>query len=119
MNPEAPPHIHLLGICGTGMAALAGILKEQGYRVSGSDEHAYPPMSTYLAELGIPVQNGYAPENLAPRPDLAVVGNVIRRDNPEAQALLQSDIPRLSLPQALNARAWWWPAPTARPPPPR
>jgi len=95
-------HIHLLGICGTGMAALAGILKEQGYRVSGSDEHAYPPMSTYLAGLGIPVQNGYAPENLAPRPDLAVVGNVIRRDNPEAQALLQSDIPRLSLPEALN-----------------
>ena len=67
-------HIHLLGICGTGMAALAGILKEQGHRVSGSDEHAYPPMSTYLAGLGIVVQNGYAPENLAPRPDLAVVG---------------------------------------------
>ena len=95
-------HIHLLGICGTGMAALAGILKEQGHRVSGSDEHAYPPMSTYLAGLGIVVQNGYAPENLAPRPDLAVVGNVIRRDNPEAQALLESDIPRLSLPEALN-----------------
>ena len=95
-------HIHLLGICGTGMAALAGILKEQGHRVSGSDEHAYPPMSTYLAGLGIAVQNGYAPENLVPRPDLAVVGNVIRRDNPEAQALLGSDIPRLSLPEALN-----------------
>ncbi|MGB8873871.1 MAG: UDP-N-acetylmuramate--L-alanine ligase [Desulfobaccales bacterium] len=95
-------HIHLLGICGTGMAALAGILKEQGHRVSGSDEHAYPPMSTYLAGLGIAVQNGYAPENLVPRPDLAVVGNVIRRDNPEAQALLTSDIPRLSLPEALN-----------------
>ncbi len=118
-------HIHLLGICGTGMAALAGILKEQGHRVSGSDEHAYPPMSTFLDGLGIPVQNGYAPENLAPRPDLAVVGNVIRRDNPEAQALLADDIPRLSLPEALNRflvgerQAWWWPAPTARPPPPR
>ena len=99
---ETPMHIHLLGICGTGMAALAGILKEQGHRVSGSDEHAYPPMSTYLAGLGIAVQNGYAPENLTPRPDLAVVGNVIRRDNPEAQALLESDIPRLSLPEALN-----------------
>ena len=86
-------HIHLLGICGTGMAALAGILKEQGHRVSGSDEHAYPPMSTYLAGLGIAVQNGYAPENLAPRPDLAVVGNVIRRDNPEAQALLRATSP--------------------------
>ncbi len=95
-------HIHLLGICGTGMAALAGILKEQGYRVSGSDEHAYPPMSTFLEGLGIAVQNGYAPANLEPRPDLAVVGNVIRRDNPEAQALLNTDIPRLSLPEALN-----------------
>ncbi len=97
-----PQHIHLLGICGTGMAALAGILKEQGYGVTGSDEHAYPPMSTFLEGLGIPVQNGYAPENLEPRPDLAVVGNVIRRDNPEAQALLNTDIPRLSLPEALN-----------------
>jgi UDP-N-acetylmuramate: L-alanyl-gamma-D-glutamyl-meso-diaminopimelate ligase len=102
MNPNTPQHIHLLGICGTGMAALAGILKEQGYRVSGSDEHAYPPMSTFLEGLGIPVHNGYAPENLSPAPDLAVVGNVIRRDNPEAQALLRSDLPRLSLPEALN-----------------
>ena len=102
MNSISPKHIHLLGICGTGMAALAGILKEQGYRVTGSDEHAYPPMSTFLEGLGISVKNGYAAENLSPRPDLAVVGNVIRRDNPEAQALLNTDIPRLSLPEALN-----------------
>ncbi|MCL4502454.1 MAG: UDP-N-acetylmuramate:L-alanyl-gamma-D-glutamyl-meso-diaminopimelate ligase [Deltaproteobacteria bacterium] len=95
-------HIHLLGICGTGMAALAGILKEQGFHISGSDEHAYPPMSTFLEGLGIQVQNGYSAANLNPRPDLAVVGNVIRRDNPEAQALLATDIPRLSLPEALN-----------------
>jgi len=102
MNFNSKQHIHLLGICGTGMAALAGILKERGYRVSGSDEHAYPPMSTFLEGLGIAVQNGYAAANLTPRPDLAVVGNVIRRDNPEAQALLNSDIPRMSLPEALN-----------------
>lgn len=102
MEPQRLLSIHLLGICGTGMAALAGILKEQGYQVSGSDEHSYPPMSTFLEGLGIAVHNGYAPENLEPRPDLAVVGNVIRRDNPEAQALLQSDIPRLSMPEALN-----------------
>jgi len=95
-------HIHLLGICGTGMAALAGLLKEQGFRVTGSDEHAYPPMSTFLEGLGIPVKNGYAPENLDPPPDLAVVGNVIRRENPEAQALLATAIPYLSLPEALN-----------------
>jgi UDP-N-acetylmuramate: L-alanyl-gamma-D-glutamyl-meso-diaminopimelate ligase len=102
MTANSAPHIHLLGICGTGMAALAGILKEHGYRVSGSDEHAYPPMSTFLEGLGIARQNGYAAANLNPRPDLAVVGNVIRRDNPEAQALLNSDIPPLSLPEALN-----------------
>jgi len=102
MNSNVTKHIHLLGICGTGMAALAGILKEQGYRVSGSDEHAYPPMSTFLQGLGIPVANGYAPGNLAPAPDLVVVGNVIRRDNPEAQAVLAHNLPRLSLPEALN-----------------
>jgi UDP-N-acetylmuramate: L-alanyl-gamma-D-glutamyl-meso-diaminopimelate ligase len=95
-------HIHLLGICGTGMAALAGILKEQGFRVTGSDEHVYPPMSTLLKGLGITIQNGYRPENLTPVPDLVVVGNVIRRDNPEAQAVLAQNLPRLSLPEALN-----------------
>ncbi|MDP3182116.1 MAG: UDP-N-acetylmuramate:L-alanyl-gamma-D-glutamyl-meso-diaminopimelate ligase [Desulfobaccales bacterium] len=95
-------HVHLLGICGTGMAALAGILKEQGYLVTGSDEHAYPPMSTFLEGLGVPVKNGYAPENLEPPPDLVVVGNVIRRENPEAQVVLKRDLPRLSLPEALN-----------------
>ncbi len=102
MTTKPAPHIHLLGICGTGMAALAGILKEQGCRVTGSDEHAYPPMSTFLEGLGIHVQNGYAPENLEPAPDLVVVGNVIRRENPEAQAVLALDLPRLSLPEALN-----------------
>ena len=84
------------------MAALAGILKEQGHQVTGSDEHVYPPMSTLLEGLGIPLQNGYRPENLTPTPDLVVVGNVIRRDNPEAQAVLAQNLPRLSLPEALN-----------------
>ncbi len=102
MNSNSTQHIHLLGICGTGMAALAGILQEQGYQVTGSDEHAYPPMSTFLEALGIPVKNGYAPENLFPAPDLVVVGNVIRRENPEAQAVLAQNLPRLSLPEALN-----------------
>jgi len=97
-----PQHIHLLGICGTGMAALAGILKEQGFYITGSDEQAYPPMSTFLEGLGIKVLNGYKPENLEPVPDLVVVGNVIRRENPEAQAVLSRDLPRLSLPEALN-----------------
>jgi UDP-N-acetylmuramate: L-alanyl-gamma-D-glutamyl-meso-diaminopimelate ligase len=95
-------HIHLLGICGTGMAALAGILKELGHRVTGSDEHVYPPMSTFLEGLGIPLQNGYQPANLEPRPDLVVVGNVIRRENLEAQAAEELGLPRISLPEALN-----------------
>jgi UDP-N-acetylmuramate: L-alanyl-gamma-D-glutamyl-meso-diaminopimelate ligase len=102
MTPESSTHIHLLGICGTGMAALAGILQELGHRVTGSDEHVYPPMSTFLAGLGIPIQNGYRPANLEPRPDLVVVGNVIRRENPEAQAAEELKLPRLSLPEALN-----------------
>jgi UDP-N-acetylmuramate: L-alanyl-gamma-D-glutamyl-meso-diaminopimelate ligase len=95
-------HIHLLGICGTGMAALAGILKEQGHLVTGSDEQIYPPMSTFLEGLGIPILNGYGPQNLEPVPDLVVVGNVIRRENPEAQAVLERNLPHISLPQALN-----------------
>lgn len=95
-------HFHLLGLCGTGMAALAGILKELGHRVTGSDEHVYPPMSTFLQGLGIPILNGYSPENLKSRPDLVVVGNVIRRDNPEARAVEALALPRLSLPEALN-----------------
>jgi len=102
MTIRSPLYIHLLGICGTGMAALAGILKELGHCVSGSDEHVYPPMSTFLEALGIPIQNGYQPQNLEPRPDLVVVGNVIRRDNPEAQAMEALGLPRLSLPEALN-----------------
>jgi UDP-N-acetylmuramate: L-alanyl-gamma-D-glutamyl-meso-diaminopimelate ligase len=102
MTAKPSLHIHLLGICGTGMAALAGILKELGHRVTGSDEHVYPPMSTFLMSLGIPIHNGYQAENLEPRPDLVVVGNVIRRENPEAQAVEELGLPRLSLPEALN-----------------
>ena len=102
MNTKPSLHLHLLGICGTGMAALAGILKELGHRVTGSDEHVYPPMSTFLEGLGITIQNGYRPENLRSRPDLVVVGNVIRRDNPEAQAVEELGLPRLTLPGALN-----------------
>jgi UDP-N-acetylmuramate: L-alanyl-gamma-D-glutamyl-meso-diaminopimelate ligase len=102
MNTKSSLHLHLLGICGTGMAALAGILQELGHRVSGSDEQVYPPMSTFLEKLGITVQIGYRPENLNPAPDVVVVGNVIRRENPEAQAVLEKNLPRLSLPEALN-----------------
>ena len=86
-------HVHLLGICGTAMGAFAGVLNLLGYRVSGSDANPYPPMSTQLEALGVRLYNGYRPENLDPRPDLVVVGNVIRRDNPEAVAVLERQIP--------------------------
>ena len=101
-RPENLSHIHLMGICGTGMASLAGMLKEQGYGVSGSDANAYPPMSLFLESLGIPVCNGYGPRNLEPHPNLVIVGNVITRVNPEAVALARLELPYLSFPQALR-----------------
>ena len=95
-------HIHLMGICGTAMASLAGLLKESGYKVTGSDQNVYPPMSTQLAALGITIMEGYKKENLVPRPDLVIVGNVISRKMEEAEALLASDIPYTSLPAAMG-----------------
>lgn len=100
--PETTEHIHIMGICGTGMAALAGMLRDSGYTITGSDSQVYPPMSTYLEQLQIPVNNGYGAANLTPTPDLVIVGNVITRKNPEAIALSGLNIPYLSFPQALS-----------------
>jgi UDP-N-acetylmuramate: L-alanyl-gamma-D-glutamyl-meso-diaminopimelate ligase len=95
-------HIHLIGICGTAMASLAGMLKQRGFRVTGSDAAAYPPMSDFLAELGILVAQPFDARNLEPRPDLVVVGNAISRGNPELEQLLDQRIPFCSLPQLLH-----------------
>ncbi|MBY0385233.1 UDP-N-acetylmuramate:L-alanyl-gamma-D-glutamyl-meso-diaminopimelate ligase, partial [bacterium] len=95
-------HIHFMGICGTAMASLAGLLQEQGYRITGSDQNFYPPMSTQLEKLKIPVTTGYRAENLNPKPDLVIVGNVISRDNPEAVELMAQKIAYMSLPQAMS-----------------
>src|ERR1700730_2660950 len=95
-------HIHLIGICGTAMAALAGMLKQRGFRVTGSDPAAYPPMSDFLAELGIPLAQPFDPRNLEPRPDLVVVGNAISRGNAELEQVLDQRIPFFSLPQLLH-----------------
>lgn len=84
------------------MASLAGILRNMGFKVHGSDQNVYPPMSTQLQNLQIPIIEGYRPENLHPRPELVIVGNVISASNPEAQALLNSDIPYCSLPEAIG-----------------
>jgi len=95
-------HIHLIGICGTAMASLAGMLRERGFRVTGSDAAAYPPMSTFLESLGIAVAQPFAEANLTPRPDLVVVGNAISRGNVELELLLDQRIPFCSLPQILH-----------------
>jgi UDP-N-acetylmuramate: L-alanyl-gamma-D-glutamyl-meso-diaminopimelate ligase len=100
--PRRGDHIHLIAICGVGMASLAGLLQAQGYRVTGSDQNIYPPMSTYLEEMGIEVLAGYKEENLKEAPDLVVVGNAVSRDNPEVQALLRLGVPYISFPQALG-----------------
>ena len=97
-----PKHIHLIGICGTAMASLAGMLKERGFHVTGSDAAAYPPMSDFLQSLGIPVAQPFDPKNLDPRPALVVVGNAISRGNVELEYILDQRIDFCSLPQLLH-----------------
>jgi UDP-N-acetylmuramate: L-alanyl-gamma-D-glutamyl-meso-diaminopimelate ligase len=90
-------HVHLIGICGTAMASLAGMLRAQGHSVTGSDTAAYPPMSDQLSAMGIAILEPYAPRNLDPRPDLVVVGNAISRGNPELERVLDERIPMTSM----------------------
>src|SRR6516164_2419367 len=85
--------IYLIGICGTAMASLAGMLREKGYEVCGSDSDVYPPMSDFLDRLGIKVFKGYDAENIArAKPELVVVGNALSRGNPEIEYILDSGI---------------------------
>jgi len=95
-------HIHLLGIAGAAMAPVAGMLKERGFHVTGSDKGVYPPASTLLTSLGIPWNEGFSEENLRPAPDLAVIGNAISRGNPELECILDEKIPYCSMPQVLE-----------------
>jgi UDP-N-acetylmuramate: L-alanyl-gamma-D-glutamyl-meso-diaminopimelate ligase len=90
-------HVHLIGVCGTAMASLAGMLRARGYRVTGSDMAAYPPMSDQLRAMGIPILEPYRAENLDPRPDLVVVGNAISRGNPELERVLDERIAMTSM----------------------
>lgn len=106
-SSQMPPPgslVHLTGICGTGMAALAGLLLQKGYRVRGSDSNAYPPMSDLLNSLGIEIISGYRAENLYCNnegPDIVIIGNVVRADNPEAQNVFLKGIPFISFPSAV------------------
>ena len=99
----AAEHVHLIGIGGTGMSSLAGLLRDSGCRVTGSDNPLYPPTSTILADLGIEVSR-YDAGNLTPLPDLIVVGNAVRRGNPEAEEVLDRKLPHASMPQVLFER---------------
>ena len=89
--------VHFTGIGGTGMAAVAAAMQEKGFRVTGSDQNVYPPMSTFLAEKKIAVMNGYDEKNLAHKPDLVVIGNAISRGNPEAEFVLDHKLRYCSL----------------------
>jgi len=99
---STPRHIHLIGICGTAMASLAGLLQLQGHRITGSDKAAYPPMSDLLRLLGIPILEPYAESNLDLVPDLVVVGNALSRGNAEIERVLDERIPFTSMSALLH-----------------
>ncbi len=95
-------HIHLIGICGTAMASLAGLLQLRGHRITGSDQAAYPPMSDLLRSLGIPILEPFSETNLQSAPDLIIVGNAISRGNPEVEFMLDQRIPFTSLARIIH-----------------
>jgi UDP-N-acetylmuramate: L-alanyl-gamma-D-glutamyl-meso-diaminopimelate ligase len=104
VDPASVRRVHLVGVAGSGMAAFAGMLKAAGYQVTGSDQNIYPPMSELLAAEGIPVLTPYDPANLdTAKPELVIIGNVVRRVNPEATAARQRGLTQMSFPAALGA----------------
>ncbi len=104
VDPKSIRRIHLVGVAGTGMGSFAGMLKAAGYEVTGSDENVYPPMSDMLSAWGIRALTPYAPSNLAEaKPDLVIIGNVIRQVNVEATAARDQDLPQMSFPAALGS----------------
>jgi UDP-N-acetylmuramate: L-alanyl-gamma-D-glutamyl-meso-diaminopimelate ligase len=100
--PDQVRKIHLMAMCGTGMGALASILQDLGYAVTGSDQHVYPPMSEFLRARGIVLSEGYNPIHLSYGPDLVVVGNAITKANPEVAQLRGMRLNYCSMPQAVN-----------------
>jgi UDP-N-acetylmuramate: L-alanyl-gamma-D-glutamyl-meso-diaminopimelate ligase len=102
--PHSVKRIHLVGVAGTGMGSFAGMLKAAGYDVTGSDANVYPPMSDMLRAWGIEAMTPYSAENLdRAKPDLVIIGNVIRRENPEATAVRERRIPQMSFPAAFGS----------------
>ena len=99
---EAPKKFHFLGICGTAMASVAAALQERGFKVTGSDENVYPPMSKFLEEKDVALKEGYRAENIPADADVVVIGNAMRRGNPEVEAVLNRKLFYLSLPEVLK-----------------
>src|SRR5437867_1278432 len=94
--------VHFVGICGTAMASAAAAMQEKGFRVTGSDQNVYPPMSTFLAERGIEVMSPFGEQNLPQTPDLVVIGNAISRGNLEVECVLERKLRYCSLPELLK-----------------
>src|SRR5213082_2960716 len=99
---EAPKKFHFLGICGSAMASVAAALQERGFKVTGSDENVYPPMSIFLEKKGIALKEGYRAENIPADADVVVIGNAIKRGNSEVEVVLSRKLRYLSLPEVLQ-----------------
>lgn len=98
---QPPQNFHFIAICGTAMASVAVNLVKQGYTVTGSDNHVYPPMSDFLVANRIPVAEGFSPDNL-PEDGLIVIGNAVSRGNPELESALNRNMNLISLPELIN-----------------
>jgi UDP-N-acetylmuramate: L-alanyl-gamma-D-glutamyl-meso-diaminopimelate ligase len=94
--------IHMIAICGTGMGALASMLKDTGFDITGSDQKVYPPMSEFLSSKDIKITEGFSERNVAYGPDLVIVGNAVSKDNPEVVGMNQMGLEFCSMPQAIN-----------------
>lgn len=100
--PDNVRRIYLIAVCGTGMGALACMLKDMGFQVAGSDQLVYPPISILLKDKAIPVLEGFDPDHITAAYDLVIVGNAVRRDNPEAVRMRELNLPFCSMPEAIN-----------------
>ena len=103
--PDQVRKIHLVAVCGTAMGALACMLREMDFEISGSDQKIYPPMSHFLADRGIRIMDGFKAEHITSELDLVIVGNAVTRENPEIKQMRQLGIPFCSMPEALNRNA--------------
>src|SRR5213596_699103 len=102
VTKSALQKFHFIGICGTAMGSVAAALQERRFKISGSDESVYPPMSIFLEDQGIKLHQGYRAENIPADADVVVIGNAIKRGNPEVEAVLNRKLFYLSLPEVLK-----------------